>query len=259
MTPILDFFFTPRCVFCERIIGVGKEERICPFCHPERYLEQAPFCPLCGRHTEEDGALCESCRRKKPPITGRGAFRYDGLIRDSLHRFKFENRRDYARLLGELTWEAEEAWIRDFKPDALTFVPLHRKRQRERGYNQAEELAKRVSELSGIPCLDLLLRTRYTMPQMSLNALLRTQNIEGAFAVDPKQDAAGIPRRIVIVDDIFTTGSTLGECAKAIRAVCPDAEIRFLTVAVTPPPRQEAEPAAEIEATAPESNQKKTL
>lgn len=259
MTPIPDFFFTPRCVFCERIIGVGKEERICPFCHPEHYLEKAPFCPLCGRHAEEEGALCESCQRKKPSVTGRGAFRYDGLIRDSLHRFKFDNRRDYARLLGKLTWEAEKEWLGDFKPDALTFVPLHRKRQRERGYNQAEELAKRISELSGIPCIDLLVRTRATMPQMSLNALLRTQNIEGAFAAAPKQDAADIPRRIVIVDDIFTTGSTLGECAKAIRAVLPDAEVRFLTVAVTPPPRQEAECPVGERSNLPESNRKKTL
>lgn len=242
MLPLLDLIFTPRCVFCQRIIGVGHEDKICPRCHPETYREKPPFCPLCGRHTEEEGMLCESCRRRKPPIIGRGAFRYDGIIRDSLHRFKFENRRDYSRLLGKLLHQAEAQWLNDFGPDVLTFVPLHKKRQRERGYNQAEELAKVVSACSGIPCEPLLVRTRSTMPQMSLNALLRAQNIEGAFVVDPRRKQEPLPRKIVIVDDIFTTGSTLGECASAIKKVRPDAEIRFLTVAVTPPPRQEIAP-----------------
>lgn len=251
MIPLEDWFFTPRCVFCERILGAGSTERICPWCHPEEYLLKPPFCPVCGKTVGKEGDLCRDCFTRRPTVGGRALYRYDGLIRDALHRLKYDGRRDYARFFGKLLWEQERAFLEDFAPDALVPVPLHRRRRRERGYNQAEELAKALSAASGIPVRDLLYRGRATAAQMSLNALLRGQNTAGAFGVYEGEE---LPRRILLIDDIYTTGSTVEACAAAIRAKAaglrakenpggteaPEPEIRFLTVALTLPPQNPA-------------------
>ncbi len=146
---------------------------------------------------------------------------------------KYEGRRRYAAFFGELLWEKEQAYLRDFAPQALVPVPLHPGRLRKRGYNQALLLAETLSLRSGIPVTDCLIRRRSTEAQKNLGALLRSRNIAGAFAL---KKGSVLPERILLIDDIYTTGSTVEACAAVLWAARPEAEIRFLTVALTPPP-----------------------
>jgi ComF family protein len=140
---------------------------------------------------------------------------YAGPLRDAVVWLKYHDRRSLARDLGLLLAvsleEQREAWL----PDALVPVPIHPRRRRERGYNQAELLAAALSELTGLPVRDALERVADTPPQVDLSREQRWQNVRGAFA--PR---AGLSpgRRPVLIDDVQTTGATLEEGARALRA-----------------------------------------
>lgn len=222
-----DLFFTPRCVFCRRILGAGAKERVCPWCHPEQYRLQPPLCRLCGRPALPGAELCRECLHHPPRVTGRSIYAYEGVMREALHRFKYEGCRSYGDYFGQKLWEEEQEFIRGVWPQLLVPVPLHAKRLRQRGYNQAQVAAEALSRRSGIPWGEPLIRSRATAPQMGLGFGLRRQNIAGAFEV---RKGAQIPASILLIDDIYTTGSTVEACAEALRRANPEAEIHFLTI-----------------------------
>lgn len=228
-TRLLDLIFPRRCVACRRAGGV-----LCAQCAETIRPPSAPLCVLCGASlasgralgSAQPGAplLCAACRSGAAPLAldgMRAVAVYEGATRAAIIALKYEHVRSAARPLGELL--AEECARQGWRPDALVPMPLGAGRRRERGYNQAELLARSCGRRLGVPVLtDVLLRTRETTPQVRLSRDMRRSNVQGAFALTSAAAAARLAgRRVVMIDDVTTTGSTLDAAASALRAAQP--------------------------------------
>ncbi len=187
-----------------------------------------PKCPFCRGLVEMDGMICPEClsalpRRKNPEVTvpladrAIAPFVYEGMVRDALRRFKFSGLSGYAGALAPLL----AGPVRDaFSHEAplLSYVPVSRRRRRTRGYDQAELLARRVGEILNLPVAPLLEKIRDNPPQSGLaDASARRGNVLGVYRVADPALAAG--KKILLIDDIVTTGATLSECALTLRSV----------------------------------------
>lgn len=163
------------------------------------------------------GHLCEACRRRPPAFAyARAAARYGDVMRDTLHAFKFGGRRAMAAPLGDLVAEMGPAALPVALVDVLIPVPLHPRRERDRGFNQALLLARRIGRRWHVPVrADVLVRVVNTISQTELDAGARRSNVHGAFALRRPDVVAG--RHVLIIDDIMTTGATAGECATRLR------------------------------------------
>ncbi len=179
-----------------------------------------PWCPSCGMPyaAAEAGAdhICGACMLRPPLFAGARSFGvYSGELRSVIQAFKFRGRKDLALLLAPLMAAAYgDSWgPGDF--DLLIPVPLHRKRQRERGYNQSGLLGHLLAGLVGIPCSErALTRVRHTPPQVGFSADERAKNLRGAFRC--RRPALVSRRRLLLVDDVMTTGATLTGAAAAL-------------------------------------------
>ncbi len=193
----------------------------------------APFCercsqPFAGAITQQ--FTCSNCADREVHFDCAVApYLSRGVIRDFIHAFKYNGQFHLRHVLaGWLAAAFEDPRIASRKVDALVPVPLHHVRYREREFNQAEELAGLVSKKCGAPVLNALRRTRYTSTQTKLDRAERMENLRGAFRV--RHNAAVKERHIVLVDDVFTTGSTVEECSRVLlRAGA--ASVRVITVA----------------------------
>ena len=212
---LLDLLLPPRCVACERNTGW-----LCPDCLKSIELIPRPVCPLCGQATSSSGR-CLSCRNRPLQIDGIRAVGYlEGALQTAIHRFKYSNVRPLATPLGELATEYLEH--NPLPVETIVPVPLHAARLCERGYNQAALLAKKVGSQTGLPVVDgRLLRVKSTVPQVGLNAQQRRNNVKGAFRCT---DDGMRGHRVLLVDDVCTTGATLEACSLALR----DAEVKHV-------------------------------
>ena len=187
-----------------------------------------PRCPCCGAVTEE-GAVCPDCERKLPWIEGDASVRvledgllccgplwYEGVVREAILAMKFQGRSSGAKALGE--WAAScaaEHFSGAF--EVVTWVPVSQKRRRSRGYDQAELMARSACRLWETEPQPLLEKIQDNPAQSGLNdAAARRSNVQGAYRVREGRSVAG--RRILLMDDVCTTGSTLSECADTLRA-----------------------------------------
>lgn len=193
---LLDLLFPPRCPGC-RARGVLVCPRCMDRCRGLR-LDSEPG----GGRTAPNALL----------TTLRGAYHYDDPLRAAIHTFKYRRRRSMAGPLGELLLEAlpEEA----FRCDAIMAVPLHPGRLRERGFNQSALLAEAIAAMLDKPVLSALQRTRATPQQVGKDRRERESNVRGAFA----WRGAPPPTTVLLIDDVLTTGATMRECARALRA-----------------------------------------
>ena len=152
---------------------------------------------------------------KRSFLRGRSLYEYDSAA-VSLYRFKYGGRREYAAFYGEQAVEYLGEFIRALQPDAIIPIPLHRKRRAKRGYNQAELLAREIGKRMGIPVrTKMLLRVKNTVPLKQLNPKERQNNLKKAFLI--AQNDVKL-KMIILVDDIFTTGSTMDEAARTLRS-----------------------------------------
>ena len=161
--------------------------------------------------------ICSDCIGKPPPFTAaRGAVHYAGAVRELVHRFKYGGKVQLCRPLALLAAGPLAAFAAESCADCIMPVPLHRKRLRQRGFNQAVLLGNILAKKWHLPHYrHNLRRIRWTEPQIQLTARERRENVAGAFAL---QDAASVRgRRIILVDDVYTTGSTAAECARTLR------------------------------------------
>ena len=171
----------------------------------------------CGKPlTDGRQEYCPDCRRKKHSFdAGRSLFSYQGGIRRSLYRLKYSNKREYADVYGKEMADRLGRWIRQMKITLIVPVPLHRSRERERGYNQAALLARELGQCTGIPVEEnLLIRTRKTEPLKLMTGQERRKNLRGAFQVRKKISPGA---HILLVDDIYTTGSTVDAAAACLK------------------------------------------
>lgn len=213
--PLLDLLFPPRCTHCGR---QGQEGgRLCVDCRAQITRLAPPWCPHCGLpQTTTDS--CRACQAQPLPFTGlRSAAWYSGPLRPAIHAFKYNNARELAEpLAGLLT----TAWNSLTGPvDAMIPVPLHSSRERERGYNQSLLLARQVQRWANVPVAsNLVVRTRRTVPQVSLHAQERQRNVAQAFGLANQAGSAGVVgRHFVLIDDVCTTGATLAACAAVLQ------------------------------------------
>lgn len=213
---ILDLLYPPHCPFCDKAVLPG--EYICGECRKKIRTVSEPVCMKCGKPLSDfRREYCFDCGRKKHAYTqGKALWVYGREVKESLYRFKYQNRREYARAYASAAAESFAPWIRRKKIQAIVPIPLHKKRKKKRGYNQAEVLAKELGRFLGLPvCTDILVRVRDTKPQKTLNDTERKNNLKGAFKT--RGNIVQL-KYILVVDDIYTTGSTLDVAAKALKA-----------------------------------------
>lgn len=224
---ILQAVYPRRCPVCDGIVR-QRGEKICLECMGRLKLLTPPWCMCCGKKVEEGEEYCRDCRERKHMFErGRALYEYDSAA-ESLYRFKYAGRREYAEFFGEQITDYLGDFIRDIRPDGFVPIPLHRRRQARRGYNQAALLADAVGRRTGIPVYrHLLVRVRNTAPQKKLNRAERQNNLKKAFNI-PENDVK--LKTILVFDDIYTTGSTIDEAARALRAAGAE-RIYFITLA----------------------------
>lgn len=171
----------------------------------------------CGKGlTDELEAFCAGCASGERSFEyGTALLYYDDIMRNTVSRIKYGNRREYIRPLAKMFWLRWGKVLREMKADCLVPVPIHPSRLKKRGFNQAELLARELGALSGIPVrTDILFRERKTEAQKELTPDQRIRNLQKAFRADPqKADVSSA----ILVDDIYTTGSTAEACTRALK------------------------------------------
>jgi ComF family protein len=207
---LLSLLFPPRCESC----GTLQEPLICPACAEGISRITAPCCAQCGLPFDplaHATTHCEECREEPPFFdVARAGARYGGPLRLVIHAFKYAGARALAAPLAALIAEGVTLPL---PIDCLTPVPLHPARQAMRGYNQSRLLAEELGALWNLPVEELLQRTRNIPPQMQLPRDERRRNVRNAFAA-----LDGIAGRCIgLVDDVYTTGSTLRECSRLLK------------------------------------------
>jgi len=208
---LLSLLFPPRCEVC----GMLQEPVVCAGCQAQFQRIAEPFCLQCGLPFDpgaRSATHCPECRDDPPAFdAARAAGLYGGALRRAIHLFKYDGVRAMAGPLGQFTLETVQL---PFPIDCLCPVPLHPKREAMRGFNQSGLLAEVLGEGWSAPVeAGLLSRVHNTPPQMTLPAEERRRNIRGAFSTTGNLTG----RTIGLVDDVFTTGSTLRECSQVLK------------------------------------------
>jgi ComF family protein len=219
---LLNLLYPESCLVCSAPVARLQDRGICPACWQRalRLRITGAVCPSCGipyqSFAEEPAHLCGKCILSLPPYSGARAFGYySSELSRMVQALKFSGRRDLAPLLAPLLastflefWQPEDV-------DLIVPVPLHPNRKKERGFNQAALLGRALARLLGMPCEDRVLRrARSTPPQVGLSDAERARNVAGAFVCRrPDRIRA---RRLLLVDDVMTTGSTAASAASAL-------------------------------------------
>lgn len=213
---LAGLLFPRRCPVCHEAV----EERgalICAICRTRLPAVREPSCRKCGKPLgSEEQEYCGDCRKKAHYYRqGRAPFLYDRVMRESIAWFKYRGRKEYAGFYAEEIFRKCKKEMGYWNAQALIPIPLHASRRRKRGYNQAELLAKELSLRSGIPVdTRILIRRKKTRAQKDLDDRERRANIKGAF----ETRSAKVPyETVILVDDIYTTGSTVDEAARILR------------------------------------------
>ena len=227
---LFTVLFPSDCRICgEPLLNISRLP-VCPRCLEEISAIRDKICSICGERVlstyaepDEDGLVrCPVCRRVRRPFARSVAYgSYDGALRELVHLLKYNGVRPAARVLGRMLAEAIAPLQPAFSenPVLLVPVPLFKGKRYLRGLNQAELIARHALKTLGDGALqlrtDILLRTRDTHSQIGLTSHQRRENLRGAFAVARAEEVTG--REILLVDDVYTTGTTVTECAKVLR------------------------------------------
>ncbi|MCH5267131.1 MAG: ComF family protein [Lachnospiraceae bacterium] len=230
----LHIIFPARCPGCDKVHPIGVRG-FCESCRNDLREPEGKLCPYCGKPIQEEEDCCRECRKVSHDfIAGEALWLYTGRLQESMARFKQGKRAEYGEVYGELLWQKKKKWIQSIGQAVLVPVPIYKNRLQRRGYNQAELIAAKLSECAGLPMAEnLLIRQRDTKPQKELSRQERRENIRGAFVCGKEAShwLYSSQRCAIIVDDIYTTGSTVDACASVLREVGFE-KIFFLCVCV---------------------------
>lgn len=221
LNTVIDFLLPSLCKSCNSPVGGSGIPHFCAACWSDFSLLPGPVCPRCGRLFESPEALthspthlCLSCRNELPHFDQSVSVgQFEGSLREAIHVFKYKPCRSLGKPLSR--WMAENI---GFEPgiDIVMPVPLHKKRLRERGFNQALLLAQGISKQNGLTLsFDNLTRTRHTKPQVELSGKDRIANVAGAFSL--RKPCLLLDKSVLLIDDVFTTGATLNECSRVLK------------------------------------------
>ena len=219
MPALLDLFFPRHCASCEARIPYGSRETLCPACLQKIKPIRPPLCLCCGDQLAGSIStqhLCGTCLLRLPAYSrARALFVYQDVVRGLIHGLKFGQ--DMACLKAIEALVVSSGWTEELPVyDLVVPVPLHLRRLRTRGFNQAFLLAKIFFGKRNRKIIpSLLLRTRDTLPQTGLSGAERRRNLLAAFAVRDAEMIRG--RKVCLVDDVFTTGTTVDECSRVLR------------------------------------------
>ncbi len=219
-TLLLDLLLPPRCHSCQGPLQGDEQIHLCGNCSQLLRPIATPLCSCCGMPFATASGIdhpCSACLLHPPAFTAaRAAFVYEGPLRELIHRFKYEHQVRLRRPLGQLMATTLAPAVATWQPDLLVPVPLYHKRLRERGFNQAILLATLLARAWQIPLARTALhRIRWTVPQIELHHHEREANVRGAFSVPKPATVDG--KRVLLIDDVLTTGSTVAECAHVLQ------------------------------------------
>lgn len=214
---VKNILFPAVCPICGKILT--EKQMICDKCKEEVSIIKEPRCIKCGKPLETDERLrCTDCSKKQHFFErGVSVFEYTGDFKESMYRFKYSNAREYADFYACVADKMYHKLMRQWNIDVIIPVPMYNKKKKKRGYNQAEVFGKVLSKYMDIPILtDILIRSKDTIPQKELNDEQRRENLFNAFAINP--EGMSSYRNVLLVDDIYTTGSTIDACARLLLA-----------------------------------------
>lgn len=209
-----EILFPPRCAVCDGVMAEGG--RICPECEKKVRRICEPVCKKCGKPLGDGRReYCADCTGKRHFFKqGKAVFVYGDGIRGSMYRFKYANRREYARFYADEAIKLYGGWIREKGIGAVVPVPMYARKERGRGYNQAAVFAAAVAARAGLPVeRKMVLRVRNTTPQKELNDVERRANLKKAFQLAPNIVQY---KKVLLADDIYTTGSTADAVAEVL-------------------------------------------
>ena len=218
----LDLLYPPVCLACRR--AIGSHGALCPDCWCAMRFIERPFCERLGTPFETDlaegatGRVVSAAALADPPVfsRARAVARFeDGPAKALVHRLKYGDRGELALPMGR--WMARAGAELLSEADLIVPVPLHRLRLTKRGFNQSAALAREIAAVSALPLkTDLLVRVKPTPPQVGLTRRLRAMNVQGAFAVLPERRVELADRRVVLVDDVLTSGATMNAASRVL-------------------------------------------
>ncbi len=225
-------FFPSFCFSCGRLLEKPGERVVCQDCWSQLRPLSPPFCLCCGRlYNGCGGTICASCLETPPEFSHhRSVCRYQGMAKELVHAYKYQKRKilgvDLARFMYSNLARDQGLW---WGADAFVPVPLHHKRAKQRGFNQAHVLARELSKQSDLPCLaGILKKKRDAVPQAILSGDERRRNLKDVFSVTGSSTVKG--KVVILVDDVYTTGTTIRECSRTLLAAGAH-EVRAVTFA----------------------------
>lgn len=202
---------------CHDIVS-ERGETVCYGCRNTFTHVKAPYCVKCGKKLiSQDESFCNGCKNRQMSFDeGRAVFIYDDVMRKSIYRFKYGGRREYARYYAEQIVTSLSEKIFKWNVDVIIPVPLHKSKQKKRGFNQAFLIAKEISVLTNIPVDDkILIRVKNTEKQKNLGAFDRDRNIKNAFKM--RQNKVQY-LSAMLIDDIYTTGATMSNASDVLKS-----------------------------------------
>lgn len=223
----LDAVYPRRCPVCHEIV-TPRGGIICRTCKAGLRPIAEPRCKKCGKELSSANAeYCYDCNTKAHHFDqGLGIFPYNPIMKESIMQFKYHGRKEYGQFYGLAMAYYGRDQIRKFDPEVMIPVPIHKKRLKKRGFNQAEVIAKWAGKAMGIPVdTNIIFRIQETAPQKELSSKDRKRNLEKAFCIPDTLTW----KRILIIDDIYTTGSTIDAMSKCLKQKGAD-KVYFLSV-----------------------------
>jgi ComF family protein len=219
LNDLSEVIFPPQCLNCTEIMHPSNGQIFCPACKEQINFITGKCCRICGTtfpDSPAEGHLCGDCLGEKPYFSyARAIFSYKDIILNAIHQFKYKSNLSTGEILASFMAGFSFPDI-DFADYTLIIpVPLHVKRLRERGFNQSLILARAIGEKRKITVdFSVLKRRKFTLTQTGSNKKERKNNIKGSFEVSDKKKIDG--KKIILVDDVYTTGATVNECAKIL-------------------------------------------